>query len=73
MSRPSSNTPQNNFILKPLVNFGLANNADKLFEQGFALLSQGSSEQAKEMLEKTVKINPKHFDALHLLGIIAAQ
>ena len=73
MSRPTSRPTQNNFIFKPPVNFGSVNDADRLFQQGFALLNQGRHEQAKEILEKAIKINPKHFDALHLLGIIAAQ
>ena len=72
MSRPTSRPTQNNFIFKPPVNFGSVNDADRLFQQGFALLNQGRHEQAKEILEKAIKINPKHFDALHLLGIIAA-
>ena len=47
--------------------------ADRLFRQGIALLNQGSLQQARDFFEKVVKINPKHFDAFHLLGIIAAQ
>ena len=73
MSRPTSKPPQNNFFFKPPVNFGLIHEADRLFQQGLALLNQGSLEQAREIFEKVVKINPKHFDAFHLLGIIAAQ
>ena len=41
--------------------------------EALALLNQGSLQQAREILEKVVKISPKHFDAFHLLGIIAAQ
>ena len=51
----------------------MVNQADRLFQQGFALLNQGSLQQAREIFEKVIKINPKHFDAFHLLGIIAAQ
>ena len=51
----------------------MANQADRLFQQGLALLNQERLEQAREIFEKVVKINPKHFDAFHLLGIIAAQ
>ena len=47
--------------------------ADRLFRQGIALLNQGSLQQAREILEKVVKISPIHFDAFHLLGILAAQ
>jgi len=73
MPRPPSKPPQNNFFFKPPVNFGLVNEADRLFQQGLAHLNQGSLEQAREFFEKVVKINTKHFDAFHLLGIIAAQ
>lgn len=73
MPRPPSKPPQNNFFFKPPANFGLVNEANKLFQQGFALLNQGRLEQAKETLEKVVKLNAKHVDAIHLLGIIAAQ
>ena len=41
--------------------------------EALALLNQGSLQQARDFFEKVVKINPKHFDAFHLLGIIAAQ
>lgn len=73
MSHPPSRPLQNNSFFKPPAYFGSANDAVRLFEQGYALLSQGRLGQAREDLEKVVKINPKHFDALHLLGIIAAQ
>jgi len=73
MSRPPSKPPQNNFFFKPPSNYGLAIEADRLFRQGISLLNQGSLQQAREILEKVVKISPKHFDAFHLLGILAAQ
>jgi len=47
--------------------------ADSLFQQGLALLNPGRLELAREFLEKVVQIDSYHFDALHLLGIIAAQ
>ena len=72
MSRPPSKPPQNNFF-KPAANFGMVNQADRLFQQGLALLNQAKLDQAKEIFEKVVKLNAKHFDAYHLLGIIAAQ
>ena len=73
MSRLPSKPPQNNFFFKPPANFGMVIEADRLFRQGIALLNQGSLQQAREILEKVVKINPKYFDAFHLLGILAAQ
>jgi len=73
MQRPPSKPPQNNFFFKPPVNFRLVNEVDRLFQQGLALLNQGRLEQARDFFEKVVKLNTKHFDALHLLGIIAAQ
>jgi len=73
MSRPPSKPPQNNFYFKLPTNFGMPMEADRLFRQGLALLQQGATQQAREVLEKAIKINPKHFDALNILGIIAAQ
>ena len=51
----------------------MTNDADKLFQRGKGLLSKGEIGQAREIFEKVININSKHFDALHLLGIIAAQ
>ena len=73
MSSNSSKPPKNNFYFKLPTNFGMPMEADRLFRQGIALLHQGSTQQANEFLEKTIKINPKHFDALNILGILAAQ
>jgi len=73
MSRPPSKPSQNNFFFKPPANFGMVIEADRLFRQGIALLNQGSLQQAREILEKVVKINTKHFNAFHILGIIAVQ
>ncbi len=41
-----------------------------LLEQGYALHQQGQIIQAKEIYEKILQVDPKHFDALHLLAII---
>ena len=41
--------------------------------QAIALHQQGRLGEAKEMYESILKVNPMHFDALHLLGIVAAQ
>ena len=44
-----------------------------LFKQGLALHQQGKLAQAKAIYEQVLAKNPQHFDALHLLGVIAAQ
>ncbi len=44
-----------------------------LIQQGLALHNQGKLAQAKEIYEAILKKQPKHFDALNLLGAIAAQ
>ena len=41
--------------------------------QGVALHKQGLLEHAKQIYEEVLKSNPRHFDALHLLGLIAHQ
>jgi Tfp pilus assembly protein PilF len=64
---------QNNFLYKSNTKSVVMNEADQLFQLGVALLKQGGFEKAKEILGKDVEINPKHFDAYHLLGTMAGQ
>jgi predicted O-linked N-acetylglucosamine transferase (SPINDLY family) len=45
----------------------------KLFEQGIALHQSGQLLQAKALYAQVLRLAPKHFDALHLLGVIAYQ
>ncbi len=47
--------------------------AHNLFVQGFASHQNGQLEQAKTMYEQVLVKQPKHFDALHLLGVMALQ
>src|SRR5258708_10333374 len=42
-------------------------------EQAIALHQQGHLARAKAAYENILKAKPKHFDALHLLGVIAIQ
>src|SRR6266567_6633230 len=42
-------------------------------EQAIALHQQGHLARAKAAYENILKAQPKHFDALHLLGVIAIQ
>src|SRR5712675_1676982 len=42
-------------------------------EQAIALHQQGHLVRAKAAYENILKAEPKHFDALHLLGVIAIQ
>jgi len=45
----------------------------KLFEQGIALHQSGQLLQAKALYAQVMRLAPQHFDALHLLGVIAYQ
>jgi predicted O-linked N-acetylglucosamine transferase (SPINDLY family) len=45
---------------------------DALFAQGFTLHQQGEIDQARAIYEQILERKPRHFDALHLLGVIAA-
>lgn len=45
----------------------------KLLQAGIDLHQAGSLLQAKATYEEILRLDPRHFDALHLLGIIAAQ
>ncbi len=47
--------------------------ADQLFAQGMALHQQGQLAQAQAIYEKVLEIQPKHFNTLHLSGVIATQ
>ena len=44
-----------------------------LFQQGLAAHQKGELAQAQTAYEAVLAANPQHFDALHLLGVIAAQ
>ncbi len=46
---------------------------DALFAHGFSLHQQGLIDQARAFYEQVIERKPRHFDALHLLGVLAAQ
>lgn len=46
---------------------------NQLFHQGVTLHQQGKLANAKAIYEQVLVKQPKHFDAVHLLGVIAAQ
>ena len=48
-------------------------NIPSILEQGLAFHHAGKLEQARVIYEEILKLNPKHFDALQLLGVIAIQ
>jgi predicted O-linked N-acetylglucosamine transferase (SPINDLY family) len=64
---------------KPKPNVGIAVNPPVVqqialkLQQGLALHNAGQLEQARVIYEEILKLNPKHFDALQLSGVIAAQ
>jgi tetratricopeptide (TPR) repeat protein len=45
----------------------------KIFQQGLSAHQRGQLAQAKAAYEQVLLKQPKHFDALHLLGVIATQ
>jgi predicted O-linked N-acetylglucosamine transferase (SPINDLY family) len=45
----------------------------QIFQQGLSSHQRGQLAQAKIAYEKVLKKQPKHFDCLHLLGVIALQ
>ena len=45
----------------------------KIFQQGLSSHQHGQLAQAKAAYEQVLLKQPKHFDALHLLGVIATQ
>ncbi len=51
----------------------LATQAQTKFGEGLVLHRKGHLEQAQQAYEQVLGIEPNHFEALHLLGVIAAQ
>lgn len=47
--------------------------AQSLFEQGLQFHSQGDFARAMQTYEQVLKLEPRHFDALHHVGIVAFQ
>ena len=56
-----------------VVNPAVANKTADLLQQGLALHKAGQLEQASVIYEEILKLNPKHFDANHLNGVIFFQ
>ncbi len=48
-------------------------NIVNIFQQGLTSHQRGQLSQAKTAYEQVLAKQPKHFDALHLLGVVAAQ
>lgn len=46
---------------------------DKNLKLAVALHNQGQFSRAQAIYEQILRVEPRHFDALHLLGVIAAQ
>ncbi len=51
----------------------VANKPQSLFNEGVTLHQKGQLAQAQAVYEQVLEIQPAHFDALHLLGVIAIQ
>jgi len=51
----------------------LATKAEAKFQQALAFHQKGQLSQAQSLYEEILKTQPKHFDSLHLLGVIAHQ
>ena len=50
-----------------------AHEAQMLFQQAVAFYNGGRVAKAQSLCENALKKNPRHFDALHLLGVLAYQ
>jgi tetratricopeptide (TPR) repeat protein len=59
--------------LKLAQNQQAKNQLHDLFMQGLILHQRGELNQAKAIYETVIQVNPQHFDALHLLGVLASQ
>lgn len=47
--------------------------AQDKFKQGLAAHQQGRLREAEELYKQVLKSDPRHFDALHLLGVLSLQ
>ena len=47
--------------------------ADSRFREGLALHHKGLLAQAQELYRQVLALQQRHFEALHLLGVIASQ
>ncbi len=48
-------------------------NSNEIFKQAFGLHQQGAIDAAKSLYSQLLKQEPRHFDALHLLGVAHLQ
>ncbi len=60
-------------MLQIMKNKRVAARAQAKFQQGLALHQHGWLAQAQEAFRQVLRIQPGHFDALHLLGLMAYQ
>jgi len=50
-----------------------SNNTPAFFDQAFDLFRSGRSSEAEKILNRILDVEPRHFDALHLLGVVLSQ
>ena len=62
-SLPKSKSAQGTLVVK----------AQAQLQQAVVLHQQGRLKEASQIYEGLLQVDPKHFDALHLLGVIAYQ
>jgi tetratricopeptide (TPR) repeat protein len=51
----------------------LAERLQTMFSTAISFHQQGEGEKARQIYEQIIQLNPAHFEALHLLGLVAAQ
>jgi protein O-GlcNAc transferase len=51
----------------------MATQADAAFQQAYALHRQGRFDEAGLLYQQVLQLQPRHFQALHLFGVMAAQ
>ena len=52
---------------------GSFKSAEDWINQSFDLFQKGAISDAAQLALKALKVQPQHFDALHLMGVIAQQ
>jgi len=58
---------------KSAVGVPLATQAQAKFKEGLALQNQGQLAQAAILYRQALQLQPRYFDALHMLGVLAGQ
>ncbi len=73
MRRPAPIPPRKPASARPAPDPRVRARLAALFQQGLSLHRQGQLDEAGRAYQAVLKVDPRHFDALHLSGVVAYQ